>query len=209
MSTPVYLFSLSTHPDTINIKSLDVSFFKPKIDFSKYDYLILTSKQAVESLKQYKNSQYLRKEALAVSKKTAQAYESLGGKILECAEGYGSNIATKIIHYPKTTKWLYLRASVVASNFTKECRDDGYTIDEAIVYQSECSKDITNAIIPKNAVLIFTSPSSVLCYLKSHTISEQNRVIVIGSTTAKKLPNGLKYTISNETSIQSCVDLLS
>jgi uroporphyrinogen-III synthase len=207
MSTQAYLFSLSTHPDTINVKSLDVHFLNPKIDFSNYDYLIITSKQAVEALKQYEESEYLQKKALAISKKSAQAFEKIGGTLLEIGEGYGSNISENIQRYPKKTKWLYLRASVIASDFVNECTSKGYTVDEATVYESHCSQEIQKTSIPQDATLIFTSPSSVVCFLKNHTISNLNKVIVIGKTTAKELPEGVDYALSGETSIESCVEL--
>lgn len=208
MSKNIYLFSLSSHPDAISVKSLDVSFFKPTIDFSLYDYLIITSKQTVKALKQYDSNEYLSKKALAVSQKSAQEFQNIGGQILDLGEGYGSKLTKKIKAYPKNTKWLYLRAKVVASNFVQECREDDYTIAEVILYESSCSQEIQDVHTPKDATLIFTSPSSVECYLKNHTISKENRVIVIGSTTALKLPKEVKCTISHQTSIQSCIDLV-
>jgi len=208
MSKNIYLFSLSSHPDAISVKLLDVNFLKPFIDFSAYDYLILTSKQTVEALKQYDASEYLSKKALVISKHSAEEFERIGGKILELGQGYGSKLDEKIKAYPKTTKWLYLRAKVVASNFVQECRKDGYNIDEIVLYESRCSKEMANIHTPKDATLIFTSPSSVICYLKNNSITQENRVIVIGSTTALKLPKGIQFTISNETSIQSCIDLV-
>jgi len=208
MSNPSYLFSLSTHSQTINVKSLDVTFFKPDIDFSKYDYLIITSKQTLQALKQYRSSEYLCKKAIIISTKTAQEFEDLGGEVLELGEGYGSNLGEKIRTYPKKTKWLYLRAKTVASNFVQESIDEGFSIDEFILYETQCSLDIQNIIVPQNATLIFTSPSSVECYLKNHQISEGNKVIVIGLTTANKLPKGIDYLVPSETTIQSCIDLL-
>lgn len=207
MSSPAYLFSLSKHPATINVKSLDVIYLKPKINFSEYDYFIITSKQAVEVLKQYETSEYISKKALAISKKSAEAYQAIGGSILETAEGYGSKISNNIKAYPKTTHWLYLRAETIASNFAQELNDEGYNIKEIITYKSECSKEIEKIEVESNATLIFTSPSSVECYLKSHIIDPKNKVIVIGLTTAKSLPEGIKYTLSQETTIESCVEL--
>jgi len=208
MQTPAYLFSLSTHSDVTSIKSLDVTFLQADINFSQYDYLIITSKQAVEALSQYKMQLYISKKALAISKKSAQAYKDIGGEILQVGEGYGSDLYEKISTYPKKTKWLYLRAKVVASDFVEKSKLEGYSIDEAVVYETFCSQDITCVEIEKNATLIFTSPSSVECYLQNHTITEEQKVIVIGKTTAKSLPKNIRYTISKKTDIESCIDLL-
>jgi len=207
MSKKIYLFSISSHPDTISINSLDIKFLSVKIDFSKYDYLIITSKQASKALKQYNRMDYIQKPALCVSKQSALSYEKLGGEILDIGEGYGDNLVNKIKTYPKHRKWLYLRAELVASDFVSICQKDGYSIDEAVVYKSECSKEIINSKVQTNSVLIFTSPSSVKCFLKNHIISSDLKVIVIGNTTAKALPPHISYIVSDETNIKRCIEI--
>jgi len=203
----IYLFSISSHPNAVSINSLAITFFKPQIDFSKYDYFIITSKQASKALKQYEKGLYINKHALCVSVASAKSYENLGGKILDIGSGYGDNLVNKIRDYPKTKRWLYLRAKIVASDFVALCKKDGYLIDEVIVYESDCSKDILEVKVHDNATLIFTSPSSLNCYLKTHDLSNDNKIIVIGTTTAKALPKGLKYHISESTTIESCMEL--
>ena len=204
---PIYLFSVSSHPDAIHINSLSVTFFKPDIDFSDVDYLILTSKQAVKALQQYPKEEYIDKKALCISKATAAAYEETGGEVLQIGKGYGDTLTEAIKHYPKETKWLYLRAETVASNFAKELRNEGYEIKEIIVYKSECSKEILEAKVPNEAILIFTSPSSVQCYLRTHTLLASQKIIVIGKTTAKALPEGIKSILSPDTTIESCMQI--
>lgn len=207
MSKPIYLFSISSHPQAINVNSLDVTLLKPEIDFSLYDYLIITSKQTSEALKQYDIKEFGHLPALCVSVQSALSYENLGAKILACGNGYGDNLVHTIKKYPKETKWLYLRAKVVASDFVHTCKQDGYLFDEIVMYESVCSKELDNVVVEDEAVLIFTSPSSVECFLKNHTISPYATIFVIGTTTAAALPSGTKYTISDDTTIQSCMDI--
>ncbi len=207
MSKLIYLFSTSSHKDAISINSLDITFLKPNIDFSKYDYLIITSKQTSNALENYEKEDYIGLSALCVSTPSALAYKNLGANVLDIGEGYGNNLISKIKEYPKERRWLYLRAKVVASNFVELCVSDGYNISEAIVYESRCSKDIENIKLEDRATLIFTSPSSVKCFLKNHTISKSHRVIVIGHTTLKALPENIEYQLSKETTIQSCMEL--
>ena len=207
MKKPIYLFSTSSHPDTISINSLDIKLLKPEINFSDYDYLIITSKQAVNALTQYKTSEFLNKKALCISKQSAQSYENIKGDVLAIGLGYGDKLIDIIQSYPKETRWLYLRAKKIASNFTMICNKNGYNVNEKIVYESDCSSDILKSSATKGATLIFTSPSSVICYLKNNTISQDNRIIVIGKTTAKVLPKNIDYHLSNETTIQSCIEL--
>ncbi len=206
MKKPIYLFSISSHPDAVSVNSLEIKLLKPQVDFSQYDYLIITSKQASKFLEQYKFSEYENIPALCVSLQSAKSYKSLGAKVLDIGTGYGDNLVAKIKSHPKKTKWLYLRAKVVASDFVCVCRNLGYSIDELISYESSCSEDIKSIEVEDNTTLIFTSPSSVRCFLNSHTINSSHEVIVIGKTTAKALPNNIEYKISQDTTIESCMD---
>lgn len=205
MEKQIYLFSISSHPDATSINSLSIEFLKPDIDFSKYDYLIITSKQASNALGQYNKKDYIDKKALCVSTQSARSFESLGAEVLKIGAGYGDNLSSSIKEFSKDTKWLYLRAKVVASDFVKECKDEGYDIDEIVMYSSDCSKEILDVEIQKDSTLIFTSPSSLNCFLKTHTISSSSKVIVIGKTTAKALPKNIEYYLSDETTIESCI----
>ncbi len=206
MSTKTYLFSTSSHPDAISINSLDITLFKPKYDFSQYDYFILSSKQASNALKQY--SVNVLKPALCISKVTANSYEEIAGEVLEIANGYGDDLSLLVKKYPKSTKWLYLRAKIVATGFVSQCQEEGYDIDELIIYESTCSKEILNIDVGEKDILIFTSPSSIDCFLKNAYISTLNRVIVIGKTTALRLPKNIRYQIAKEKTIESCIKLI-
>ena len=206
MKSKVYLFSISSHSRAIHINSLDITFFKPEITFLNYDYLIITSKQAVKSLMQYDVENL--KPALCISEQSALAYESIGGKVLERGSGYGDDLTQIINKYPKSVHWLYVRAKIVASDFVKHCKKNNYLIDEAITYSSECSNKIHNTKVEENATLIFTSPSSVKCFLKNNYITSESTVVVIGKTTAKALPENVTYYLAKEKTIESCFDVL-
>jgi uroporphyrinogen-III synthase len=207
MSKKIYLFATSKSEYAINVKSLDVRFLKPDIDFSKYDYLIITSKQTVKALEQYDKKDFIDTPALCVSVKTANLYSEFGGKILAIGDGYGDNLIKNIKEFSKETKWLYLRAELIASDFVQKSRDEGYHIDEKILYVSECSKEILDIRVTDDSTLIFTSPSSIECFLKNNTINPKAKVVVIGKTTANYLPQGIECIISQNTSIESCVEL--
>lgn len=206
MYSDLYLYSLSKHPKANTVSSLEVELLHPEIDFTKYDALILTSKQAIEALKQYKNFPKESLPALCISKKTAEAYEKFGGTVLETASGYGTKLSELLCKHPKEIKWLYLRAKIVATEFVKELQNDSYIIDEKILYISRCSKEIAKQKPQQNATLIFTSPSSIGCFIKHHELDKSYKIIVIGKTTAKALPQGFSYTIAKENTIESCIE---
>ncbi len=200
MSKPIYLFSATPNPDVIHINSLDFKFFQPDIDFSKYDFLILTSKKAVDALSFYDKKDYINIPALCISEFTKNYYESVGGKVIGVGGGIGSDLLPIIKSYAKDKKWLYLRA--------KEIAGDGFNVDEVIVYESECSSEILNfRLNDEECTLIFTSPSSVRCFLKNNTITSKNKIIVIGKTTANSLPAYVKYTMPKINSIKECLKL--
>lgn len=207
MSKQIYLFATSQHPKATSVKSLEVKFLTPKIDFSEYDNLIITSKQTIKGLLAYDKSEFIDKPALCVSVKTAKAYEDFGGKILDVGNGYGDGLYDMILNYPKDTRWLYLRAKVIASDFVERCIKKEYNINQEVLYVSECSQEIQNIRVNDDSTLIFTSPSSIECFLKNNKIHPDAKVVVIGTTTAKALPENIKYFVSDKTSIDSCVDL--
>jgi len=204
---PIYLFSISSHHDAVSVNSLSITFLQPQIDFSKYDAFIITSKQASKALEQYNRDAFENIPALCISQASAKSYELLGGKVLDIGAGYGDTLVQKIANYPKSMRWLYLRAKVVASDFVVSSQKEGYNIEEAIVYESGCSKEILNIEVLEESILIFTSPSSLECFLQTHTLSHQNSLIVIGKTTAKAVPKGIEYQISEKTTIESCIVL--
>ncbi|SFV74476.1 Uroporphyrinogen-III synthase [hydrothermal vent metagenome] len=206
MQTPIYLFATSPYEGTIHINSLDFEFFQPKIDFSSYDFFIITSKQIASVFKHFHITPPHNK-ALCVSSKTALAYQKIGGEILAIGNGYGDYLFEMIQQYPKEKRWLYLRAKEVASHFVQKAKEAGYKIDEIILYESRCSSKILQANIPKKAILIFTSPSSIQCFLQNHHFSLEHKVIVIGKTTAKALPKNIEYVVAKKTTIKSAVDL--
>jgi len=207
MQKQIYLFSTSKNSNATCIKSLDVKFLKPEIDFNKYDKLIITSKQTVKALKAYDKKSFINISAISVSTKTAGAYEDFGGKVINIGNGYGDSLNEIIKKYPKETRWLYLRAKIVASDFVQRTKDEGYNIDEEILYSSECSQEILDAKIIDDSTLIFTSPSCIECFLKNNTINQNAKIIVIGKTTAMALPKDIKYYVSEKTSIDSCIEL--
>ena len=207
MLKKIYLFATSKHSDAISVKSLEVKLLKPVIDFSIYDYLIITSKQTVKALEQYQKKDFINIPALCVSTKTAASYENIDGKILDIGNGYGDNLVKNIKEKSKDKKWLYLRAKFIASDFVQKCKDDGYDINEEILYISECASECLKVEISENATLIFTSPSSIECFLETHTITSSIKIIVIGKTTAKSLPANIEYQIAKKTSIESCIEL--
>jgi len=74
-----------------------------------------------------------------------------------------------------------------------------------IVYETVCTQFDTNIKLPKNATIIFSSPSTIKCFLKNIEWDESFKAISIGDTTAKFFPSHIIPTIADKTSLESCV----
>ena len=205
----IYLFSLtpSTSTDVIHIPTLEVEFFQQDIDFKEYDFIILTSKQAINYLLNYHDKKdFLDKKALCVSKKTATFYKDIGGDVLTNSGNYGNELVDIIKRY-KDKRWLYLRANEVANDFTATLKNEDFFIDEKIVYETRCTKELKNYTFEDDAIYIFTSPSTVKCFLRYHHIKDTNTLIAIGKTTANVLKDFKNVITSQNQSVKDCIDL--
>ncbi len=203
---PIYLISKTPYPGVIHIPVLTIRFLTPKIDFSRYGGIILTSKQGVEALRNYP-VEWEKLSCICVSEPTAEYARAAGAQSVETGSGYGVSIPDVLSSQKRSGRWLYLRPEKVASSWVDEARSRGFVIDEAIVYQTSCNPDTAVGAIDENAVLIFTSPSSIECFLHKYTLRPTHAVVAIGTTTQKALPEGVNSSLSEETSVASAVEL--
>ena len=81
----------------------------------------------------------------------------------------------------------------------------GITLEEQIIYETSC---ITYAQVKKpseGAVIIFTSPSTIHCFLKHFIWEESYTAVVIGKATKVHLPQNANFVVADEPSIDACV----
>lgn len=203
---PIYLISKTPYPGVIHVPILTIRFLTPKIDFSRYEGIVLTSKQGVEALRNY-SVEWAKLSCICVSEPTAEYARTAGAKNVETGSGYGVSIPDVLSSHKRSGRWLYLRPEKVASSWVDEARRRGFSIDEAVVYQTCCNPDAATQPIEDDGILIFTSPSSIECFLQNHTIRLTHAVVAIGTTTQKALPEGVESSLSEETSVASAVEL--
>ena len=203
---PIYLISKTPYPGVIHIPVLSIRFLTPDIDFSDYEGVILTSKQGVEALRRY-DVPWDKLGCICVSEPTAVYARSAGAQNVETGSGYGTSIPDILGSRLRHGKWLYLRPEKVASFWVEEARARGFLIDEAIVYETRCAEGELPEPVDERGVLIFTSPSSIECFLQKSPILPTHRVIAIGKTTKKALPEGTESLMCEETSVASAVEL--
>ncbi|QKF77571.1 uroporphyrinogen-III synthase [Arcobacter defluvii] len=201
----IYLLNNQKYSDVENLEVFQIEYIKSKIDLNKYDALIFTSKNAVYSLDSF-NKDWKNIPCYAIALKTANIIKNLGGKISFIgSSGHGNDFAQELIALLKNKKVLYIKALKTVSDLPNILRKNEILLDELIAYKTSCKK--STAILEDNSTFIFTSPSSVECFFKQYTWKDSYKAIVIGNTTAKFLPENVKYEISSLTSIEECINL--
>ncbi|MDD5360101.1 MAG: uroporphyrinogen-III synthase [Sulfurovaceae bacterium] len=202
----IYLFSSSKYDDVLSMPIIEFKTLQDSIDLSNYDLLLFTSKNAVvlmdEISKEWKNI-----PSIAIGKESAEAISKLGGNVTFVSNGYSENLSYDIKQKFANKKILYIRPKVVATKHITDLTKENIDIDEFILYETICKKYDISQKPPLNSVLIFTSPSTIECFINNFKSLEEYKIVVIGETTAKALPQEIKYHISNTPNINECIKL--
>lgn len=202
----IYLLSNLKFSDVENLEVFKINYLEKNIDFSKYDALVFTSKNAVYSIDSF-NKQWKELPSYAIAKKTAQIIEKIGGKVEFIGNsGHGNEFAYELLPILENKKVLYLKASRTVSNLVEILKSNNINIEDIAIYETVCNKNL-NTSLKDNSIIIFTSPSSIECFFKKYVWKDSFEAIVIGNTTAKFLPKEIKYKVSNSTSIEECIKL--
>lgn len=188
-----------------NLPVFKIEPIKANLDFSSYDALIFTSKNAVTSLNSY-NQAWKSKPLYVIAPQTAKVASNLGGKIKFVGkEKHGNEFAAELIPLLKNKKVLYIRGSKIVSNLVETLNSNNIICDEAVVYETVCLTNKKKIKLPKNSIVIFSSPSTIDCFLKNAIWDESYQAISIGHTTEKYFPPYIHPIVSETTSLDYCV----
>ena len=203
----IYLFSDKAYDGVIHLPLFEIVFDSSPIDLTGVDAIIFTSKNSVKALDQARVS-WKDKEAYAIGEGTASLIQQCGGNLVFTAkESYGDTFAQTLIPLLKTKKVFFPRAKEVASSLFEILQSSSIAIEQHIVYESKCKHYPASSAPPKASKLIFTSPSTVYCFLENFTWDESYSAIAIGKKTAAALPLYVKPLISQKQSIEHCIAL--
>ena len=171
------------------IKTTKIEFNPPDLD--KYDYLIITSKNAVKYfLKSTPLEKILHKKVIAVGEKTKKYLKNLGFNEIITPEISSAVGVEKLIQGKqfKDKKFLFIRAE-------KGQEIKNKNLDLLIVYKTifnkpenykECSKLLIKGKID---YVIFSSPSTFYSFMENFKNCEKllnnTKIITIGNTTKK------------------------
>jgi uroporphyrinogen-III synthase len=188
-----------------NLPVFEIVPIKQNVDFSKYDALIFTSKNAIYALDSIDKT-WKKKPAYVIAPETAKMVKHLGGNLkFVSKEKHGNQFALEIVKNFKHQKVIYIRAAKVVSDIVDVLNTNAIECDELIVYETICKKFDEEVKLPKNSTIIFSSPSTIECFFKNITWDESFKAISIGNTTAQYFPKNITPVISNTTSLDACV----
>ena len=201
----IYLLSPNAKEGTIHLPMIRFSLLPSKIDFSGYDTLMFTSKQAVKSVEAL-NPEWKKYPCLAIGSATAKEIESLGGKVIYQPQSfYGETLSQEIIAQFHDKKILYLRPKEVSFDSRKFLANEGIELHEQIIYETSCIKYEKKEKPSKNAIIIFTSPSTIHCFLKNFEWNESYTAVVIGEATKVHLPIHAHCEVADRPLIEACI----
>lgn len=201
----IYLLSPSSKEGTIHLPMIRFSLLPSTIDFSKYDTLMFTSKQAVKSAEAL-NPEWKKYPCLAIGSATAKEIESLGGKVVYQPKSfYAETLSQDIIAQFHDKKILYLRPKEVSFDSKNFLAKAGIELQERIIYETSCIRYEKKEKPGKNAIIIFTSPSTIHCFLKNFEWDESYTAVVIGEATKVHLPIHARYEVADRPLIEACI----
>jgi len=184
---------------------IEFKLLKNSIELKDVDTLLFTSKQAVVYTDKI-SKEWKSKKILAVGGATAKMAKELGATdIYHPKEFYGKSLAKDIIENFSDKKLLYIRPKVVAFDSKKFLSSFGIDIKEEIIYETNCI-EYKNKTLDKNAIIIFTSPSTIECFFKSFKWQNSYKAVVIGKTTLKNLSKDIDVYVANKPTIDACIE---
>jgi len=185
---------------------IDFTVTAESIDFSQSDTLIFTSKQAVITADNIDVS-WKNYPCIAIGPATKKQIEDLGGKVIFYPRSfYGETLSADISQFFRDRKLLYLRPKEVSFDSKGFLEKEGILLQEQIIYETSCLKYSLEEKPSRDAIIIFTSPSTIHCFLKNFDWDTSYTAIVIGKATKVHLPKNAKYAVADEPMIVSCIE---
>ena len=189
----------------ISLPMIQFRLLTEKIDYQGCDTLMFTSKQAVASADEI-DPEWKKYPAVAIGGATAMEIKRRGGKVLYHPEKfYGKHLADDIASFFSGGKILYLRPREISFDSKGFLAEKGIALKEFILYETVCRRYSISKKPPENSVIIFTSPSTIHCFLKNFGWLESYTAVVIGEATLVHLPDSARYVIAEEPRIDACI----
>ncbi len=200
----IYLLSQTKKEGVVSLPMIKSVKVAKSIDFSTCDTLLFTSKNCVDMVDSI-DKRWREYPIISIGEATTQKIKELGGSILFSSKGYGESLVQDITQKFSHLKLLFLRPKVVATDIRSQLQTFGITIDEQIIYETQCVHHDTMKKPLKGSVIIFTSPSTVKCFFDNFEWDESYRAVAIGRVTANAFPKSIDCVIPQKPLIDTCI----
>ncbi len=201
----IYLLSPHAKEGCTHLPMITFSIIEQMLTFEGCDMLMFTSKQAVISAEKL-NPTWKEIPCLAIGIATAKQIEALGGTVqYQPKSFYGKTLSRDIVAKFRGKKILYLRPKEVSFDSKGFLEKEGIGLDEKIIYETNCIQYAKEDQPDKDAIIIFTSPSTIHCFLKIFEWDESYMAVVIGEATKKHLPANVRYEVADTPLIDACI----
>ncbi len=205
MAKAIYLLSPTPKEGTIALPMINFTVTAKSIDFSHSDTLMFTSKQAVITADTIDLS-WKNYPCIAIGPATKKQIEDLGGKVIYHPKFfYGDTLSHDIAQFFRDKKLLYLRPKEISFDSKGFLDKEGITLQEQIIYETSCIQYSSEEKPSKDSVIIFTSPSTIHCFLKNFEWNESYTAVLIGQATKVHLPVNAEYVVADEPLIEACI----
>jgi len=202
----IYLLSPTPKAGTVALPMIRFETVADRIDFGNCDTLMFTSKQAVVTADQI-DKRWKEYPCIAIGPATKKQIEALGGEVIYHPDSYyGEALSQDIIARFSERKILYLRPREVSFDSKAFLSRAGIVLREQIIYETGCIAYSSEERPVENAIIIFTSPSTIHCFLKQFSWDESYTAVVIGNATKVHLPDNAAYVVADEPLIASCIE---
>ena len=206
MSRAIYLLSPTPKEGTVALPMIEFSITATAIDFSQSDTLIFTSKQAVVTANTIDPS-WKKYPCIAIGSATKKQIEDLGGTVIYHPKSfYGESLSADIALFFREKNLLYLRPKEVSFDSKAFLEKEGLVLQEQVIYETSCINYTPKEQPTKNAIIIFTSPSTIHCFMKNFKWDESYTAVVIGKATKVHLPENAEYVVADTPLIASCLE---
>ena len=205
MKKVIYLLSPTPQEGVVPLPMIRFKVTAKNIDFSSCDTLMFTSKQAVITANEI-DERWREYPCVAIGSATKKQIEDLGGEVVYQPDSfYGEVLSRDIAQFFRDRKLLYLRPKEVSFDSKGFLEKEGIVLHEQIIYETSCVEYSNNSKPPKGAIIIFTSPSTIHCFLKNFKWDKSYKAVVIGKSTKVHLPQDAEYTVADEPLIAACI----
>ena len=196
----IYFFGQIPITGVVHIPLQRTKYINPQCELSKYEFIIITSKRAVEAMLSFDYDFGLIK-IFCIGEKTARFAQEVGLNVVHVSKGYAKDLIAEIRPQIKEKKGLYLRPKTVANSYITNEVEEG-TLDQAICYETLCIEKVDQCI-EHPAILLFAAPSQVACFMQHFNFEEDDRAVAIGSTTFKASSRLVPTSISDQPTLES------